>query len=327
METSTPATSEPKNPPATDFMNDRKFHFRQIPREFLDEVGCEACGHSKAEKLFRIRGFQILRCESCGVRHVSPRLNAKGLEALYSGEEYYHSDNSLVCGYGDYVGDKKNIMATFQRRFDWMKSQAPDFGDGRLLDIGCATGFSVELALQRGWDAYGIEYSEYAANVARQKLGDRVRHCSFENHPHESGSFKNVLMWDVPEHLLYPREALRIIGDLIAPGGYLSIITPDAGSFLARIMGRFWMEYAKPAEHIFFFTRPQLEKMLNDNGFDVVAETTAGKHIDLNALVDRLVAYLPWIGRIKPSASSFKVLSRPFYLDPGDKMMLLARKR
>jgi SAM-dependent methyltransferase len=301
-------------------------HLDQVPKEFLEVVPCGICGGGSAKRRFSVRGFPILRCRSCGTSYVSPRLIQSKLAELYSQKNYYESDNSLVCGYMNYLADRENILATFRRRLDWLRGRSGGSGSGRLLDIGCAAGFSVEAALERGWDAYGIEPSAYAAEAARQRLGNRVVRGTVDDIPFPRGHFRAVLLWDVIEHVPNPLGVLRRANELSEPGGLLSIITPDCGSPVARLMGKFWMEYAKPTEHIFFFNRRTLTDALERAGFKAIAVSTAGKHVGLDFLLERLRAYFPILGKRNTAGRKETPARRSFYLDPGDKMMILARK-
>jgi len=42
---------------------------------------------------------------------------------------------------------------------------------GKVLDIGCATGYFLEVAEEEGFEPFGVEYSAYAAEIAQNKFG------------------------------------------------------------------------------------------------------------------------------------------------------------
>lgn len=297
-----------------------------IRKEDLETVRCALCGGGSERVLFTISGFPIHRCASCQMRYVSPRLRSADLISMYSDPSYFHSDNSLVHGYVDYAADRQNIIQTFKKRLDWILKRTGRRDPRRMLDVGCAFGFAVEYALSQNWDAFGIEPSTHAATSARKSLGNRVVQGTLDHHPYLAGSFDTVLLWDVIEHVPDPVSTLRQAYALLKPGGTLSLITPDCGSLLARLMGRHWMEYAKPTEHIHFFSRVTMVQALEKAGFQCTAQSTAGKHIGLNFLVDRLAAHCKPLARWKTSLSGPAATKSLLYVNPFDKMHLLAVK-
>jgi SAM-dependent methyltransferase len=291
----------------------------------LETVSCRICGGTDSTLLFKVHSFPILHCSGCGVRYVSPRLKTARLLDLYSQEDYFKSDHSLTHGYHDYAAEKDNIIATFQQRLDWLMAQTGHANPGRLLDIGCALGFSVEYAVRRQWDAYGLEPSRYAAERAIQRLGPRVIHGTLDSAPFQAGSFQTLLLWDVIEHMPDPQATLQQAQALLAPGGVLSVITPDCESGLARMMGKYWMEYAKPTEHIYFFSARTLEDTARRAGFQKIAATTAGKQVSVDFLIKRLADHAPVFSFLK-TALGQTLRSRTLYLDPKDKMHLIFQK-
>lgn len=299
---------------------------QDIRQQDLESVVCALCGSASDTILFTISGFPIRRCPKCSMRFVSPRLRSTDLLDMYSDESYFHSDNSLVHGYVDYAADRPNIIRTFKQRLDWILRQTGLAQPGRMLDVGCAFGFAVEYAVSRGWDAYGIEPSTHAATSARKALGDRVIQGTLDRHSFSAGHFDTILLWDVIEHVPDPVKTLEQAYALLKHGGILSLITPDCGSLLARLMGQHWMEYAKPTEHIHFFTRQTMTQALTKAGFQNGAQTTAGKHIGLNFIVDRLTAHFPIFSKWKTSLDKPSASKALIYVNPFDKMHLLAVK-
>jgi SAM-dependent methyltransferase len=298
---------------------------RDHPREHLEMVGCKICGEKQARQRFAIQGFPILRCVSCSMSYVSPRLNAKALRQLYSDERYFKSENSLVSGYTDYVSDKENILRTYKKRFDHLLKVLGKSSLGKVLDVGCATGFSLEYGLAAGWDVHGVEISEFAARQAQTMFGNRVHHGTLESAHFPSRSFDGIIIWDFIEHAPDPLAILAQLNGLLVAGGWISIITPDCESLAARCLGRFWMEYAKPTEHIYYFSRKTLALALSKTGFECLDETTAGKYVGLDFLANRFRGYLPFLKNKEVERALGRFLP-DIYIDIKDKMMVTAKK-
>ncbi len=68
-----------------------------------------------------------------------------------------------------------------------------------MLDIGCAAGFSLIAARERGWEAEGIECSEFCVQYARSR-GLTVHQGSLHDYPGKNESMDAITMWDYLEH-------------------------------------------------------------------------------------------------------------------------------
>ena len=74
------------------------------------------------------------------------------ISELYD-EGYYHGDV-----YTDYTFE--SVKATNEKRMNLVKQFWK--GKGKILDVGCASGFFLLIAKNQGFDTYGIDISEYA---------------------------------------------------------------------------------------------------------------------------------------------------------------------
>jgi hypothetical protein len=74
---------------------------------------------------------------------------------------------------------------------------------------------------------------------------------------------------------------------LLRPGGRLVLSTGDVGSLLARLCGARWHLYTIP-EHLFFYSRESLRRLLQGHGFEVEELRAESSYYDLGYLVERL---------------------------------------
>lgn len=187
------------------------------------------------------------------------------LEALY-GEAYFARQHSGQPGYDHYIEETANHRRTFEHRCGLLPAPAEN---GAVLDVGAATGLFVECARKRGWNATGIEPSAWAAAHAREVHGQPVVTGFLADQELPTGSVEMVTLWEVIEHLPDPASELREIHRVLRQGGTLAISTPDAGSLVARLLGRKWPGWRKIPEHLFHFDRKSLTKLLTATGFEV----------------------------------------------------------
>jgi SAM-dependent methyltransferase len=159
---------------------------------------------------------------------------------------------------------------------------------GRFADIGCWTGSLLVAARERGWDVVGLEPSAWAAARAVERDLD-VRQVGLEDHELTPGGFRCVAICDVLEHLEDPGHALDEVHRLLEPGGAIYLTVPDAGSLLARAMGRRW--WSVLPMHLQYFTRASMRRLLNAHGFRVASERTHAKAFSSRYYAERLGGY------------------------------------
>ncbi len=229
---------------------------------------CVACGvETQGRALFQLQR-QVLRCGRCGLVFADP----EGAPAYDYPESYYRG---LV--YADYLADRPTIRRNAQRSLAELESLV---SGRRLLDVGCAAGFFLEVARERGWNVCGLEVSAYAAAIARDQLGLPVLQGSIVAPPEGLDRFDVVTLWDAIEHLDRPDLALGHIRERLQEGGLLVLTTGDHGSLLRRITGRRWRLFGDPS-HNFFFDRVTLRALLERTGFDPISFSNRGKWVSL----------------------------------------------
>jgi SAM-dependent methyltransferase len=165
---------------------------------------------------------------------------------------------------------------------------------GTVYDIGCWTGSFLAAAEQRGWRGVGVEPSLWASDRARAR-GLDVRTASLDDHDLPAGEARLVVLCDVLEHLVDPAAALGAASELLEPGGALYITVPDAGSALARVMGRRW--WSVLPMHVQYFTRQSLSRLLDGGGFRVRAVRTHAKAFSVRYYLERIGGYSPAVSR------------------------------
>ncbi len=230
-----------------------------------ERVPCNLCGGSRSRRVFTKFGLTAVRCRSCGLVYVNPRLVEREVLKRYTAdyfyEEYLPSFAASREGYDPLIIRAR--AATFvelARVFAGPRK--------RLLDIGSGAGFFLKAAEEAGWYAEGVELSETAAAYARDVVGVRTLAGRVEEASLPSGAYRLVTMLDVLEHLFDPLATLREVHRLLEPGGALIVATPDLDSLSRRVYGRQW-SVLTPAEHLYYFTGKTLGQELEEAGFRV----------------------------------------------------------
>jgi SAM-dependent methyltransferase len=97
------------------------------------------------------------------------------------------------------------------------------------LDVGCAMGFYVERLAADGWDAHGIDISDYAVARGRARGVPTLQVGSVGELPFPDARFDFVTAIDVIEHL-DPDLAARCVDEVhrvLRPGGLAFFATPN----------------------------------------------------------------------------------------------------
>ncbi len=248
-----------------------------------ERVPCPLCGAADGLVPFLEKdGFAIVRCRACGLVHVNPRPTRDTLGALYQDPTYFGGGE----WYDDYLGDAENHRRLFRRIVDLLGRFAPD--RGRLLDVGCAAGFLLEVARERGWTVTGIEPSTAMAEDARRTLAVEVQSGTLESVTLPAASFDAVTLCDSIEHMADPRAALAEVRRLLVPGGIVLVVTPNVASVAARLMGARWPHYT-PREHVLYFDPATLAGLFERVGFRTIHRQSIGHRFRIDAILRKLV--------------------------------------
>jgi len=291
-------------------------------------VPCNLCGSSDRQPFRPENGKSLVQCQNCGLVYVSPRPDANELYALY-GETYFKNDDSGTVGYHNYLADGQNIRRTFSRRLDLLHEFIQPGQGRKLLDIGCATGFFIDEAAKRGWEVEGLDVSSFAVEYVKSELGHSAYNTSVLDADFLApGSYSLITMWDVIEHVPDPKAHAERVAELLHSGGHFALITPDVGSWVARLTGKRWIGYKLSEEHVYYFSVQTLTRMLNDAGFDVVSVRHEGKVVTMRLFLDRLSFYAPWLAKpLQALERAFNISEISTYINPFDMVWIVARKR
>jgi SAM-dependent methyltransferase len=167
----------------------------------------------------------------------------------------------------DYEDSKRQMQLINRGRLDWIAALAPQ--PGKLLELGCALGFFLEAAEERGWEGWGIEISPFAAAKAQERFAGRVLAGTLAQAPPAWRDFDLAGGFHVLEHVPDPGEVLRDLQVRLKPGALLAWEVPDFGSRKARRAKEAWT-YFLPGEHLNYFTVEGLKHLHEACGFELV---------------------------------------------------------
>jgi SAM-dependent methyltransferase len=269
-----------------------------------------SAGLAPTTKRFGTALSDIVRCGACGHMQLA-ELPSESLLA----DAYARAESE------DYVQEEQGQRATARAALEMIERHA---AGRRILDLGCWVGFLLDEARLRGWETLGVEPSAFASTFARERLGLDVRNADLFSAQLEPRSFDAVVLGDVIEHLTDPGRALERIASLTAPGGVLYLALPDAGSAVARALGRRW--WSVIPTHVQYFTRGSLATLLARRGWQRLEIRTAPKAFTVRYYLDRTGGYSERVAHaLVRTAERVGAADRLWAPDFRDRMSVIAR--
>lgn len=246
-------------------------------------IDCPLCKRDDDEELFSRDDFRHVRCRGCGLVYVNPQpRDAEEFNAALFGKTH-----PVWSGIAEKYGAMSK--AELQENLDRLRHAPPrkyarelKFMDayrqiGTMLDVGCADGRFLLAAEGQGWNVTGVEVTPESAALCRDVFGLDVRRGTLEEARFADGTFDVVRLNQVIEHVPAPMELLGEIHRVLRPGGLLSLATVNIGSLTYAFLGGRWSYLGGPNnEHIVFFSRSTLDRILAKTGFRSLKWKTAG---------------------------------------------------
>jgi SAM-dependent methyltransferase len=187
------------------------------------EVGlsCNVCQSDRIQKVDP--QYNLCCCDSCGYVFDSPRPSIAEITAFYS----------QTAKYDSWLKEEPLRDALWHRR---LKKFLPHKAEGNLLDIGAGIGQFLHHAQPLFTQVSGTEVSESAVRIAKEKYGIDLYSGQVEDLNLPPGSFDNITLFHVLEHVPDPMRLLRRCSELLRPQGVLVVAVPnDVLAWTAKI--------------------------------------------------------------------------------------------
>lgn len=268
---------------------------------FADELGDDLPSVNYDFSPHTRKTFQIVKCR-CGMIFTNPmpRLGAA------------YTDNVDDV----YLGSARQRQRTTEYSVLQLRKHA---AGGKLLDVGCATGFFLDAAAKY-YSVEGVELSRWAADIASQ------RHKVYRQ-PLSSMQLNNeydvLTMWGVIEHLEDPLAELEAASRALKLNGVIALYTGDVESWMARLLGKNWWWFQ--GMHLLYFSRSTLERLLARVNLVPITHGIYRQYFELSSLSRSFNRYS--VGKLLSPVLNSKLLAhRMIPLDLSGEMVLYARK-
>ncbi len=141
-----------------------------------------------------------------------------------------------------------------------------------LLDVGCGTGFLIDLLTrQKATRYFGLDLSDEMIRVAQEKAipGASFTVGSADRLPYPGGSFDIVTCSQSFHHYPYPEKAMEEARRVLKPGGLYILSDTGIGGIGAWIDNNILFKFATSGD-CHTTDRKGIEKMMAGVGFSIV---------------------------------------------------------
>ena len=209
---------------------------------------CRVCDE-KLNKIKYIKGevtgdnIALYKCSNCK----SYFSNIEFRKQLFS--EFSEGSIDIYNNKNDVFERVEDILS-----YSLVKNSLPS-NDVNFLDIGCGVGWSLLIAKEKGFNAYGIEPMKIAADYGNNILNVNIYNSFFKSEIFNKKKFDFIMMDQVLEHLPNPLETIVDAFRLLKPGGIFFLGVPPLdwkriGLSMSYQFSRKFINYLEKAKYL-----------------------------------------------------------------------------
>ena len=237
--------------------------------DFIKTEACLYCDSNKMKKFYSQDNWTVYKCKSCGFIFTNPFPKKEVIHRYYDYDyfkderhikKFFNIDGSLKYENNNYNNRVVDIENEFEKR-------------GNLLEIGAAHGEFLNVMKERGWNVKGVEISEAACKIAKDKYNIELFNGNFLNFVSEE-KFDVICMYQTLEHVHDFFEHLLKAKEMLKKGGIIVIEVPNIRAFdMMFSKKRRWYSYELP-RHLKHFYPAFLKKVANKLSLNIISLDT-----------------------------------------------------
>lgn len=177
-----------------------------------------------------------------------------------------HANGAVYCEMQKRVANQEHFIDKYFDR------------NASVLDIGCGFGRQAFLLAKKGFCVHGIDPSDAFVNIAKDLFARHNFEARFERadlmKTKLDGAYKNVLLFDVLEHIMpfRRRRFVKKVAEATQAGGIVIVSLPHdtAGTTWKKRIKQYFSYYTNKEEHPFAIPQKADVERLLTNLFRVV---------------------------------------------------------
>ena len=251
---------------------------------------CSLCG-SENNKIIHMGvrdnpNIDVLRCQNCGLVFLSDM--SQITDNFYQdGGMHTEQDDAEI-----FTKWRENTYADDLRRASMISANG---GASRsILDFGSGNGGFLNILKENGFrNLSGVELERYA----REKINAEGIDCREDIDQFDMQYFDVITSFHVIEHLTEPSKWLSKIRSHMDDGSQFYVETPNADDALLNLYHcDAFADFTYWSCHVFLYTVRTLQKLLENNGFEVVESHQVQRY--------PLANHLYWLSQGKPGGQN-----------------------
>jgi SAM-dependent methyltransferase len=229
-------------------------------------IACNLCGGRRHRKILQTRDYTFVRCADCRLCFQNPQPVFDDLKVRY-GQNYFEYELRNEENFFHLMKLGLQDIRFFERTADLDQNR-------RFLDVGCATGMLLGYMRERGWAVQGVELCRESAEHGIRGKNIDIFIGTLEQAALPDSFFPAVHFSHLIEHVPDPRAFLLEVRRILAPGGFVVVVTPNIDGLQARLFRERWRSAI--ADHLTLFSKKTLRAMLVATGYQILQTVTWG---------------------------------------------------
>jgi 2-polyprenyl-3-methyl-5-hydroxy-6-metoxy-1,4-benzoquinol methylase len=251
---------------------------------FAKRDSCPVCSSTETTVFTEKEGISHFECSNCHCCY--PEYIPNDVNDIYSDDEYVNEFNGIDSNREEY---KKTRFG--KERLNLIKSRIGTLQGKSIMDIGCGTGWFLDLCKENGMDCWGQELGTELAKQTSKRLNIEVISLPVNEIITKDNSFDVIVMFDLIEHLTEPVDFVKHLKRLLKKDGIMLILTPNFDSFGIKKL-RSNSSLVMPTDHLCIFSEKSVKILSDLVGMNL--EYLAFSGIDIGDYL----AYLEYSGKI-----------------------------
>lgn len=202
-------------------------------------LSCPSCGCLEAESISRKYVVtELVRCARCRLQFRTPTISEAEYNRFYQ-EEYSEGFTTEMPSPDQLEKLKQSRFRGGEKDYSSYLSVLAALGCGpgiSIFDYGCSWGYGSWQLREAGYRVAALEISAPRREFAVKEMGIEVYAKANE----VKGDFDVFFSAHVLEHVASPHEMIHIARQIVRPGGWIVLVTPNGSDAYRRVNPKGW---------------------------------------------------------------------------------------